>query len=34
MLIGSQVSLTGGATLASSCSGIGGGTTSSVVLVQ
>ena len=34
MLIGSQVSLTGGATLASSCAGIGGGTTSSVVLVQ
>ncbi len=34
MLIGSQVSLTGGAATASSCSGIGGGTTSSVVLVE
>jgi Flp pilus assembly protein TadG len=34
MLIGSQVTLTGGATLASSCSGLGGSTASSVVLVQ
>jgi hypothetical protein len=34
MLIGSQVSLSGGSALASSCSGIGGGATSSVVLVQ
>jgi hypothetical protein len=34
MLVGSQVSLTGGTSLASSCSGIGGSTTSSVVLVQ
>jgi len=34
MLVGSQVSLSGGSTLASSCSGIGGGTTSSVVLVE
>jgi Flp pilus assembly protein TadG len=34
MLIGSQVTLTGGSALASSCSGLGGGTTSSVVLVQ
>ena len=34
MLIGSQVSLSGGATLASSCQGFGAGTTSSVVLVE
>ncbi|HUZ11651.1 MAG TPA: pilus assembly protein TadG-related protein [Caulobacteraceae bacterium] len=34
MLIGSQVTLTGGAALASSCSGIGAAATSTVVLVQ
>ncbi|MGH6957146.1 MAG: hypothetical protein ACREEW_10840, partial [Caulobacteraceae bacterium] len=34
MLIGSQVTLTGGATLASSCSGLGGPTGASVALVQ
>jgi hypothetical protein len=34
MLVGSQVSLSGGAALASSCQGFGAGTTSSVVLVQ
>jgi Flp pilus assembly protein TadG len=34
MLIGSQVTLTGGSALASSCSGLGGTAASSVVLVQ
>jgi Flp pilus assembly protein TadG len=34
MLIGSQVSLSGGAALASSCQGFGAGTNSTVVLVQ
>ena len=34
MLIGSQVSLSGGATLASSCQGFGAGTKSTVLLVQ
>jgi Flp pilus assembly protein TadG len=34
MLIGSQVTLTGGSTLASACSGLGGSTSSSVALVQ
>jgi hypothetical protein len=33
-LIGSQVSLTGGTTLASTCSGLGGGTSGKIVLVQ
>jgi Flp pilus assembly protein TadG len=34
MVVGSQVSLSGGATLASSCQGFGAGTTATVVLVQ
>jgi len=34
MLVGSQVSLSGGSTLASSCSGVGGSSTSTVVLVE
>ena len=34
MLVGSQVTMSGGATLASSCQGFGAGTNSTVVLVQ
>jgi hypothetical protein len=34
MLIGSQVTLTGGAALASSCTGLGGSNSSNVVLIQ